>query len=104
MQEAPCDGCFLFLTRIMLVIPIGLGIWHLFWPDDMSELINLVIGLPILIVNMWAWQVTELLVNLSSARKSPEVMIVMIGQSDPYTGMFVCRPSAGRCEKVRYGS
>jgi len=54
----------IIVLRIMLVIPIGLMIWHLFWPDEMSELINLVIGLPILIVNMWAWQAPELLREL----------------------------------------
>lgn len=48
------------ILRIMLVIPIGLMIWHLFWPDDMSELINLVIGLPIIVMNVWMWKEPEL--------------------------------------------
>ncbi|MCG2787633.1 MAG: hypothetical protein L6461_21310 [Anaerolineae bacterium] len=59
------------VLRIMLVIPIGLMVWDLFWPDDMSELINLVIGLPILIVNMWAWQAPELLRELIFGKEKP---------------------------------
>jgi hypothetical protein len=55
----------------MLVIPIGLMIWHLFWPDNMSEWVNLVIGLPILIVNMWAWQAPELLRELIFGKGKP---------------------------------
>ena len=51
----------ILVLRIMLVIPIGLMIWHLFWPDNMSEWVNLVIGLPILVVNMWAWETPELI-------------------------------------------
>lgn len=61
----------IIFLRIMLVIPIGLMIWDLFWPDDMSELINLVIGLPILIVNMWAWQAPELLGELIFGKGKP---------------------------------
>jgi hypothetical protein len=59
------------ILRIMLVIPIGLMIWHLFWPDDMSELMNLVIGLPILIANVWAWQEPELLRELIFGKEMP---------------------------------
>mgnify|MGYP001355668923 CR=1 FL=1 len=61
----------IIFLRIMLVIPIGLMIWDLFWPDDMSELFNLVIGLPILIVNMWAWQAPELLRELIFGKGKP---------------------------------
>jgi len=61
----------ILVLRIMLVIPIGLMIWHLFWPDDMSEWVNLVIGLPILIVNMWAWQAPELLRELIFGKEKP---------------------------------
>jgi hypothetical protein len=62
----------ILVLRMMLIIPIGLGIWHLFWPDKMSELINLVIGLPILIVNMWAWQAPELLRELIFGKAKPK--------------------------------
>jgi hypothetical protein len=55
----------------MLVIPIGLMIWHLSWPNDMSELTFLVIGLPILIVNIWAWQETELLREFILGKEKP---------------------------------
>lgn len=61
----------ILVLRILLVIPIGLMIWHLFWPDDMSEWVNLVIGLPILIVNMWAWQAPELLRELIFGKGKP---------------------------------
>jgi hypothetical protein len=61
----------IIILRILLIIPIGLMIWDLFCPDDMSELINLIIGLPIIIVNMWAWQASELLRELIFGKGKP---------------------------------
>jgi hypothetical protein len=61
----------ILILRIMLVIPIGLVIWHSFWPDVMSEWVNLVIGLPILIVNVWAWETPELLRDLIFGKEKP---------------------------------
>lgn len=61
----------IIILRIMLVIPIGLMIWHLFWPNDMSELNFLVIGLPILIVNIWAWQEPDLLREFILGKEKP---------------------------------
>jgi hypothetical protein len=46
-------------------------IWHSFWPDDMSEWVNLVIGLPILVLNVWAWETPELLRELIFGREKP---------------------------------
>jgi hypothetical protein len=60
------------VLRIMLVIPIGLMIWHSFWPDDMSEWVNLVIGLPILVVNMWACEAPELRHELLFGKAKPK--------------------------------
>jgi hypothetical protein len=45
--------------RIMLVIPVGLIIWHLLFPDDMSELVYLTIGLPIIVFNAMIWEMPE---------------------------------------------
>lgn len=45
--------------RIMLVIPVGLIIWHLLFPDDMSELVYLTIGLPIIVFNVMIWEMPE---------------------------------------------
>lgn len=45
--------------RIMLVIPVGLIIWHLLFPDDMSEQVYLTIGLPIIVFNAMIWEMPE---------------------------------------------
>ncbi len=62
----------ILVLRVMLVIPIGLILWHLFWLNDMSEWVNLVIGLPILIVNMWAWEMPDLLRELIFGKAKPK--------------------------------
>jgi hypothetical protein len=54
---------------VLLVLSFGLTIWDLFWPDATSELISLTVGLPIIILNIWAWQAPELLRKLIFGKK-----------------------------------
>jgi len=57
------------ILLVLLIFPVGLTIWQVFWPDATSEMINLVVGLPILILNIWAWQAPELLRELIFGKK-----------------------------------
>jgi hypothetical protein len=67
--------------RIMLIIPVGLTIWHILFPNDISELINLTISLPILVFITYGFgKILKRLKHLSSGRKKKKK--ITTGRSD----------------------